>query len=68
MGVKAKSTSERGAMFIKHNRYEVTDVFRGIIWDGRAIIGMDIDDGVWGDRAWGFVFLNFYIGWKYREE
>lgn len=48
-------------MLIKHNRYAVTDVFRGFIWDGWAVVGFDIDSD-----AWGVVVGKFYAGWTWE--
>lgn len=48
-------------MVIKLNKYEITDVFVGIVAFGKAIIGVDIDDD-----AVGLVAGKKYIGWKFN--
>lgn len=48
-------------MLISHRRYEVTNLFIGIIWKGRAIIGVDLDSD-----AWGLVAGNYYAGWTWE--
>lgn len=42
--------------------YQVTENFRGFIWSGQAIIGVD-----WSGWAIGFVCLRWYAGW-YKEK
>lgn len=42
--------------------YQVTENFIGLVWMGRAVIGIDI-----ADWAWGIVFSRWYTGW-YRED
>lgn len=50
------------SMWMFHCRYEATSHFIGLIWRGRAIIGIDL--APWG---WGVVAGKFWAGW-YRED
>lgn len=48
-------------MLITHDKYEVTHLFIGLIWKGRAVIGVDLDSD-----AWGLVAGKYYAGWKWE--
>lgn len=45
-------------MLITHKQYAVTDCFIGLIWLGRAVVGLDLDSD-----AWGFTVGGWYAGW-----
>jgi len=45
-------------MWIRHRRYEATSKFIGLIWQGYAVIGIDIDSD-----AWGVTLGPYYLGW-----
>jgi hypothetical protein len=47
-------------MLITITEYRVTDVFCGLIWKGRAIVGLDLDSD-----AWGVVAGRWYAGWTW---
>ena len=55
--------NERGAMFIRHGGYVLSDLFVGFVWKGEPIIGVDLDDD-----AWGLVIWRWYAGYKFRED
>lgn len=65
-GLDGQSTAdyldaERITVLITHDKYEVTHLFVGFIWKGRAIVGVDLDHD-----AWGLVAGKYYAGWKWE--
>lgn len=48
-------------MLVKHARYAVTNVFCGLIWKGRALVGLDLDSD-----AVGIIVGRYYAGWMWQ--
>jgi len=48
-------------MWIIHSRYEATSCFIGLIWQGWAVVGLDI-----ARDAWGIILGKYYLGWYWE--